>query len=225
MSQYICRQCSKPFTTTPIVIQGAPYCQTCGYLAFQAMNTGRSMPMAQPFVPDGRLAATGTVPNLWKCQYCSYEYNMTRDHQQCQKCGYPNPNSAPKFHQMPQQAQVPAQVPPKRHENAVWTCTQCGCAFCLPEDNFCQLCGAAKGGLVQSAWQCGHCGQSNHDKNDYCNSCGRQRTQGVEVKVVLVGNKWICRCGTTTPVMITKCRGCGETNISIDRLKDAFGLK
>jgi len=245
MSQYICAQCYTPFFTTPIIIKGSAYCQTCGVSAFQTLNLGQSMvapvpqayapqayapqayaPQAyapQAFVPDGRAAAAGTNTTLWKCQHCTYEYNVIRDNQQCQRCGGPRPDAAPQFRSMP--THVPARAPPNRPENAVWTCSQCGCAFCLPDDNFCQLCGATKPGAVTNAWQCSQCGQSNYDRNEYCNSCGQKRAQGVEVKVMLRGNKWVCRCGSATPVMITKCLGCGETNLNIDRLKDAFGLK
>jgi hypothetical protein len=107
----------------------------------------------------------------------------------------------------------------------VWTCDQCGCAFCLPEDKFCQQCGAAKSGVIPAAWLCPLCNQSNHDKNEYCNNCGNRRVKNVEVTITIQGNKWVCmRCQAATNMMIAQCSGCGFASQSVSLLKEAFGL-
>ena len=225
MSQSVCARCFHPFFTTSIIIQGAVYCNTCGYAAFQAFNSDQPLPPISapaPAVPDGgMLASQGTGSTLWKCQQCAYEYNSVRDHQQCQLCNSGRPGAA-LCRSFPSTAPA-VQSPPQRYDSTVWTCGQCGCAFCLPEDKFCQQCGAAKGGAIPAAWLCPRCNQSNHDKNEYCNRCGNKRATSVEV--IIQGHMWVCRrCQAATHMLISKCSGCGFVNQSVTLLKEAFGV-
>lgn len=224
MSQYLCAQCSQPVLhSPPIFRQGAVYCQTCGYALFQGST---SVPvMSQSYTgavfPNGGSQTTvnsTAALSLWMCPTCQYAYNTVRDHQQCQRCGSYNPAS------LPQNANMGYAAGQQSASVCFWTCPHCRNPQCPSTHPTCPLCGSSPPTPPPSTWLCHLCSHSNHDKNEYCNQCGGRRL--TEIKVFLQGNdKWMCSCGTATSMKMSKCRGCGEFNTAIDKLKVAFGLK
>ena len=83
----ICPKCKVQFNT--------PRCERCGYMNLACAKTIR---WEKP--KRAEVSATVAVSPCWKCQVCSYEYNMLA---QCSKCH----NSAGSYPSLPAQQPVP----------------------------------------------------------------------------------------------------------------------